>query len=172
MVIAGRNLFHLADVRASLNGYYMDMNFQIFSVKSGTLKQMAGSATASGRYFTLNGQTYAHHYLKSLVENLLKFKSDTKVTLVSKSTDQVFDSEGYSIDREYASSITDGIKRRGTVIASVVDNRLVFGSNPKIHTTKRSWESEIERLARHNPGITFIALDIKTAAVAGGVTWL
>jgi hypothetical protein len=170
MLIEGRNLFDLSLVRAAFKGYFMDASGNIFSNKSGKIKPMLGSATASGKYYTLNGQTYSGTSIKNSAVGT-RFYAETKATLGAPQVSAPA-LAGSPTDRSYATSIDNGIKQRGVVICSVVNERLVFGSDPKIHTTAASWKGEIERLARNNPGVKFIALRVDSAVVANGVTWL
>ena len=46
-----------------------------------------------------------------------------------------------------------------------------FSSAPVIHTTEASWKTEIERLAKSNPGTKFIAVQVVASVVAGGLVW-
>jgi hypothetical protein len=57
------------------------------------------------------------------------------------------------------------------IIASVVDGKLVIGSNPKVHIESSSLTTEMERLAKACPGTQFIALMVTKTCVAGAVKW-
>jgi hypothetical protein len=68
--------------------------------------------------------------------------------------------------------VLQAVKDRGFVIASIVDNKLVFGSEPKIHSSVVSANEELARLANTSVGTVFVRLDINAAVVAGGLTHL
>jgi len=63
------------------------------------------------------------------------------------------------------------IKGRAVLIASVEGDSLVFGTKPKLHIGEKSWKAEMTRLATVAPGTKFVALQIVTSVVAGGVRW-
>lgn len=173
MMINGLNLFDLGTANANYKGYYMDRDFNIYSTRTGSLKRLQGSMTASGRYFTLNGFTYRFDLIKNSAVTNSRFYTETQSTVApATQAAAVAQLAGSDNDRQYASSVQAGIKGRGVVIGSVVNGRLVFGSDPKIHMTEKSWKAEIERLARNNPGVTFVHMKIGGGVVANGVTWL
>lgn len=60
---------------------------------------------------------------------------------------------------------------KGYVIGSVISDRLSFSSFPKIHKSLAEVRTETERLAKANPGKTFIYLEIVSSCTAGGVVW-
>jgi hypothetical protein len=54
----------------------------------------------------------------------------------------------------------------------VVDgDKLLFGSDPKFHTTEQSFTDEMQRLALLKPGKKFVAVKIIKSVVAGEVSW-
>lgn len=73
--------------------------------------------------------------------------------------------------RNHAGTTEEGIKAKGSIIGRVHKGHLVFGSEPKIHTSEESVKSEMQRLALEHPGVKFVELKIGKSVVAGGVTW-
>lgn len=170
MLINGINLYSLANAVTRFGNYYVDRTFNVYSMKSGTLKKLAGSKTYRGRYYTLNNESVSEDAIKRYCgspANYTKFISETQVGGLPTAGVAA----AVPANRQYAQTVDEGIKLRGKIIASVDGGRLVFGSNPKIHTSDSSWRDEIERLAKNNPGVKFIVLSIQGALVAGGVTW-
>jgi hypothetical protein len=64
------------------------------------------------------------------------------------------------------------VKDRGHVIASITEGKLTFGTEPKVHSTLKSVDEELARLAKLMPGTVFVKLLITGAVVAGGLTHL
>ena len=63
------------------------------------------------------------------------------------------------------------ISAKGYIVGSVNPNGLSFANMPKIHKSLADVRTETERLAKSNPGMTFVYLEIKGNCVAGGVNW-
>ena len=59
----------------------------------------------------------------------------------------------------------------GYIIGSATPQGLSFANHPKIHKSLADVRTETERLAKSNPGMTFVYLEIKGNCVAGGVNW-
>lgn len=59
----------------------------------------------------------------------------------------------------------------GYIIGSAAPQGLSFANHPKIHKSLADVRTETERLAKSNPGMTFVYLEIKGNCVAGGVNW-
>lgn len=56
----------------------------------------------------------------------------------------------------------------GTVTA---DGQYNFAPRPHIHETEASVNAEAERLARNNPGQTYVKVRLEGRVVASGITW-
>ena len=157
----------MSRVSANFKGYYMSNDGEIYSAKAtlGRLTRLAGSNTASGRYYTLNGQSYRHDRLKTMVMQSAHFKQEF-VTPIERTPDRL-----QVTMRVHAESVDAGVAKKGYIIARVQGKALVLGSEPKIHLTIGSVNSEMERLANAHPGVKFVRLKIDGSAVAGGVRW-
>jgi hypothetical protein len=59
----------------------------------------------------------------------------------------------------------------GYVIATIVNDVLVFSSKPRVHESMDSVKTEMLRLAQSNPGVTFVSLKIDQMVVAPQVVW-
>jgi hypothetical protein len=179
MKIGDKNLFPLNNINSRLNGYLMDRDGNIYSVKNtlGRVKMLAGSKTSSGHYFTLSNTTYRGDQLFSSAKAHKLFNAETAAPTTPASVTQIVAGvkplpvKDLDEKRSYAKSLAEGIALRGVMIAAVEGERLVFGSEPKIHVTEQSFRSEMERLARVKPGVKFVSVKITGSVVAGGVRW-
>ena len=163
-----KNLFALSNVNTSWNGYFIDKMFNVFSNKSGVIKQLQGSRSSGtyNRTFTLNGRTVTHMTIKAMIVDRAdmhsRFRRDTGVDrkeVVAPA--QTLDASDLGL--------SNAIKGRGTVIASVVKGKLVLGSVPKIHPSDSEAQAEMIRLAHAAPGTKFVMLKITGSAVLGGL---
>jgi hypothetical protein len=167
MLVQGQNLFPLNNTCSAGSGYFMNALGQVFSTKSGNLLRLSGSTTKSGRYYTLNGRT---HREDQLVFGAKRHKDFTRETSPAPVVN-VVDAPVLGARRSYATSMQEAIKLRGTMIATVQGEKLVFGTDPKIHTTEQSWREEMARLATVSPGTKFVAVKIVQSVVAGNISW-
>ena len=165
-MIQGQNVFDMKRVNSVFVGYYMDANGEVYSAKAvqGRLTRLAGSNTASGRYYTLNGRSYRHDWLKAQIMTRLDFKQEVSQAVKAAQV-------ASPADRSHASTVEAGIAAKGYMIGRLQSNAIVLGSEPKIHTTLKSVNSEMERLAGVYPGVKFVRLKIDGSVVAGGVKW-
>lgn len=51
------------------------------------------------------------------------------------------------------------------------DGQYSFAVRPRIHETEASVNAEAERLARNNPGQTYVKVRLEGQVVAGGINW-
>ena len=56
----------------------------------------------------------------------------------------------------------------GTLTA---EGSFTFAATPKVQSTEACVKSELERLAKAHPGVTFVSFKIEKSATAGGVVW-
>ena len=158
------NLFHLTAVDSSLTGYFIDAHGAVYSNRgNGLIKRLTGSRTSSNNvYYTLNNRSYrAGDLMKSAKANPM-FARETSMDAERAVT---------TSDRSHAASAEAGVKQRGVVLATIQDGKLHFGSEPKFHLTQKSYESEMERIARASPGVKVVALKVVRSVVAGEVVW-
>lgn len=189
MLIHGMHLYDLSNVYPAWAGYYIDADFNIYAQLipgNGKLQRLTYIKTDTGHVYCLHKFLYSADYIKAMVlRNADTFYRETRSTAPAENmtqsqpapeqtsiADQDADGNQSPSHRSHASTVTEGIKARGVVIGCVIDDRLVFGTNPKIHTTESSWRKEIERLARNNPDMTFVFLQIGGGLTVGKVTWL
>ena len=165
-MISGMNLYEMARMNGVFAGYYMNKDGEIYSTKSasGALERLAGSNTASGRYYTLNGLSYRHDWLKNQTMTRLDFEQEVNQAVKPAQV-------ASPANRSHASTTEAGIVAKGYMIGRVNGHSIVLGSQPKIHLTLQSVNSEMERLAGSHPGVKFVRLKIDGSVVAGGVKW-
>ena len=60
---------------------------------------------------------------------------------------------------------------KGWILGSVTNGVFSFSQNPKLHLTEATANAEIERLARVNPGKTFVKVQVQAYVTAGGIQW-
>lgn len=181
MKIQGKNLFPLSLLNTNLkDGYYMDAAGSVFSTRGrGGLTRLSGSHTNSGRYFSFQTKmygracTYRADELRQRVLSHKDFHAHTKeeITMEKLGVDVTKLKAKSQGARNHAATVDAGIEQRGSVIGRVHKGHLVFGSEPKIHTSEQSVKDEMQRLALQYPGVKFVELKITKSVVAGGVTW-
>jgi len=185
MLLDGRHLFPLRLVIFSLDGYYMSKDGAVFSTNgsTGVLRQLNGSRTSSGHYYTLKTNTYRHDQLFAKAKAHAQFLTHTSgITredvqmqrAVAQTAEAIRDLHLGDIPagvRAHAPSVHDGITRKGVLLGTVDGDILVFGSKPKLHLTEASWRDEAERIAKLKPGLKVVAFKIIGSVVAKGVHW-
>lgn len=166
-MIHGVSVYDMSRVSSNYKGYYMDATGEIYSAKAsvGRLLRLSGSNTVSGRYYTLNQRSYRHDSLKSQFLNRLDFKQEFAKPVA------VAEARVSSSDRSHAATIDAGVSAKGYLIGRVQGNAIVLGSQPAVHLTLKSVNSEMERLAGAHPGVKFVRMKIDGSVVSGGVRW-
>ena len=67
---------------------------------------------------------------------------------------------------------TETVKPVGWIIGTLTaEGSFTFAATPKVQSTEASVKSELERLAKAHPGVTFVSFKIDKSATAGGVVW-
>lgn len=192
----GQNVFPLVNVNSRLTGYYLDdMGFVFSTRRGGDAQRLAGSKTAAHRrlYFTLANSNYLSSVLFDASRRHPLWNKEIngpKQEIPQPKHANIFDdlSTGtkdqtmkhvnpISKDiRSHSTSVANGIKCRGVIIASILTKNgvdsIIVNPNPAIHNTTASWENELERLALLSPGTKYIALKILGGKVASGLTEL
>ena len=182
-----RGLFPLKNINSAYDGYYMNLQGEVFSTKRFTTPQkMLGSTQGFG---TMKRQIYSFSSTQFrqprtehgtvLFANAKRHKDWAKETAVTTDTVAMpaFGDKPKSIfpgmtDRNHAQTLQDGLKAKGYIIGQVQGEALVFGSKPKVHTTLTSVKAEVARLASQSPGTQIVYLKIEGAAVANGLAWV
>lgn len=176
MLVHGQHLFPLHLLGSNIGtSYFMDRNGGVFSARTGNLVQLRGSRTNSGTYFKFGQQWGSGWRHDTLKQRAMAHKEWLKHTVPpSDEKVQVDTAVGFEkplANRAHAPNVEVGIKAKGSLIARVHKGKLVFGSDPKIHTTDQSVRDEMLRLATSHPGTKFVELTIAKAVVAGGLSW-
>jgi hypothetical protein len=184
-----QHLFPMEKFQSRFRGYFMDKDGNIFSTRgTGKLKQLMGSQQYGyqTRYFTLDGATFQQSYLTTNCKSHRDFGIETSVPTVTGIRTSTLPSKvqpgavltklkatgaAITAERNHARTVDEALSSKGTMIASIVDGKFVFGTNPVIHTTEASLKSEMTRLAGLNPGVHFVAFKIAGSVVSGGVVW-
>lgn len=153
-------LFNLVNTSTHLTGYYIDKDGYVYSnkLKNKPYVRLLGDSKNHSTVFheitryKLNGRTY------------------TAAELLRKAKQHANWSSTMATKKEIKDIVI--IPRKGEhIIASVVDGKLVIGSNPKVHVEAGALQTEMERLAKVSPGTKFIALTVTLTCVAGEVKW-
>ncbi len=156
-------VINLQDVIQSVpSGYYMDVEGNIWTTRihsDGTPVKVMKAATCFGSHIILGNQ-------RILYDDLVKKAKQTT------SWDQAFHAAFREAVLEAAKSKnnTKPVKG-GYVIAAVRNGALSFSSKPHVHSTLKSAEEEMSRLARLDPGVTFVALKIEKSVTASQLVW-
>lgn len=180
------NVFHLANVRSALSKYYIDLIGNVYSTAGGDGKfvKLAGTPTKNGRRFTLSGSSsystgsYTHEQLRKMAEATAGWNGYVNsLKPVAEAPKPAVVLPAGDAKRSHALTLAAGLAAKGWIIASVqpakgqVEEQLVIGSKPKIHTTTDSVKSEMERLALQYPGTTFVSLRVQNTVKAAGIQW-
>jgi hypothetical protein len=171
MLIDGYNLFPLEKLYPRLHGYFMSSLHYIYSTRGLTdaLMRVEGRLANSTTYYTLDGGVSYTDI--DLFRQARKHPDWYQETCTGATIDATFTPPNVHQDRSHALTVNEAIVKRGVIIASIEDDKLIFGKNPKMHVGEKSWKAEMERLATVAPGRKFVALQIVASVVAGGVTW-
>lgn len=178
MRVGNKDLFPLSRI-GDYHGYYMDKDGGVFSTKKGNLTLLQGtvpwrigSRGGGPRTYTLNSQTVREPFLKSAAFAHADFEKETGVptSLQSKSA-RVSVSEEPTPNRAHAKTLEEGLKAKGWLIGTKVDNAISFRSHPAIHLTEESVKDELKRLATTVPGTKFIAVKITHSVISSTLTW-
>lgn len=138
------------------NTYFVDpSNYFVYSRKGGTQSRLYGSVNIS------NVRSYT---LQTTLRNPVKIREDRLRQAVRQavSTGAV---------PTVNSTNTGEVNSRGWIIGSVDGNQFSFSTTPRVHETENSVNTEIERLAKANPGRRFVKVKIEAYVQAGGVNW-
>jgi hypothetical protein len=144
-----KELFAIASYDSKFVDYYLDVQGNLWSVKTGKPKMI------KTHRFGLNG--YTVH-----IENMIR---DIRKTLLWQNyLDQISTKV-----QKGAPSVP--VKRNCFVIAVIEDGVAKFSSSPKVHETDEAATEEVQRLVNANPGKSFAYFKCMGVAVANGVTW-
>lgn len=172
------NLFPLNLIEHRLGGYFINAAGEIFSTQlNAEPRKMLGNRGSNGtRFYTLNRVSYSGAQLLQRAKADPNFARETTPEAVALANVLATRADPHafaaaSLQRNHARSVAEGITNRGVVLASVKDGKLVFGSEPAIHTTEASYRAEMQRLAAQNPGTKIVALKIVASVEAAALVW-
>lgn len=175
MLVEGKNLFPLSVILNVRRGrYFLSADYSVYSIASGKLVRLLGSRTSSGLTFSfapgagVGKQIVKHEKIVHLANACPTFKDHVKIDTLGVNVNKI---ENTTPKTSHAPTIEAGVKAKGSIIGRVHKGRLVFGSEPKIHTTLDSVRNEMQRLAIQYPGVKFVECKIVSTVIAGGVTW-
>lgn len=131
--------------------YFVDpATYFVYSRKTGTQARLTGSLNISNvRSYTL--QTTGRYPVK-IREDRLRQAVAAAVRNKTRTEGEVNTSKGW-------------------IIGSVIGNSYSFNPTPRVHATEDSVNTEIERLAKTNPGTRFVKVRIEAFVQSGGVSW-
>lgn len=150
-------LFPLSRVNMSYAGYFLDKGGSIWSTKrTGSPQQLKKFAKYDYYSLFVNGRSlimysYEINKIMKSVEYISWQKSQPNIT-------DHFNSQTYTSNKQY-------------IVGSLRSGYFSFSSAPKIHTSESSAKTETERLARSNPGTTYVYLEVKGKCTVAGVQW-
>lgn len=71
----------------------------------------------------------------------------------------------------FAQAVQNQTPSKGWILGSVTNGVFSFSQNPKLHLSEATANAEIERLARVNPGKTFVKVQVQAYVTSGGIQW-
>lgn len=166
------NVFPLENLSTRWKNYFMTGAGTVISTcrKKDGLPLSGSKATPHAhRYVTLADSSWR---LDQLVKRAKAHKAWTAETSAQKMLQpvKVVKPEPQVSKQSCMSAAIEG---RQWVIASIPPggDRLLFGTNPKVHYSEPDADAELSRLALVSPGIIFVKLQIKGAVRAGGIEY-
>lgn len=157
------NLFPLSNVNAGLRGYFIDIVGAVWSTRK----------TSEPQKLTVRNGTVQLTYLGSQcsfgVGNLLSNARTQTTWHAETGTSKKPVPEVKTVP---AAPSTVGAKPTGWIIGTLTaEGSFSFAATPKVQSTEADVAAELERLAKANPGKTFVSFKIDRSATAGGVVW-
>jgi hypothetical protein len=136
----------------SADTYFFDTDTRLVtSRKSGSIEPIYGTVKGNHRWYT-----FVNRYGRStsIREDRIKqaARQWTEATVRAVSTPSAATNHGW-------------------IIGTVNGSHYSFSTTPRVHDTEASVNTEIERLAKANPGTVFIKVKIESRVQAGGVSW-
>ena len=132
--------------------YFFDTDTRtVKSRKSGSLSTIYGAIKGSHRWYS-----FMNRYGRAV-----SIREDSLKQAVMKYTDTTVS----------APATNGATSKHGWIIGSVTGSQYSFSTTPRVHETENSVNTEIERLAKANPGKRFVKVRIEAFVQAGGVSW-
>lgn len=143
--------------------YYNPATAELFSIRTGNPILLYGSRKSDGIVYALTVANPSHARRQVLVPaNVLKARIPNTELVQQQAELELAPATPPTAPQLAKGWIIGGLREDGTVSIS---------DAPHLHTTESSVNTEIERLAKHMPGKTFVKLRIEGYVTAGGVNW-
>lgn len=157
------NLFPLTHVDTRLHGYFIDVVGAVWSTRRKSEPQKLAARDGVVQLTHLGGQrSFSVNDLLSSARAQMTWKAETGAV---KSVPEV---------KPVAKTETEkpAVKPTGWIIGTLTaEGSFTFAATPKVQSTEACVKSELERLAKAHPGVTFVSFKIEKSATAGGVVW-
>lgn len=168
MNFGARRLFPLVKADSTLVGYYIDAAGHVFSGKASggdvSLMQGTGAGPVGTRRYTLNKRTHLGGDLLRKARVHKDWATETNTA-----------GGGATIAPENlpgrTKSALDAIADKGFLLATLSNDRLVFGQEPVFHVSVDTARSEAERIAGQTPGTKVVMLQIVGSVQILGAKW-
>lgn len=148
------NLFPLTHVDARLHGYFIDVVGAVWSTRKKSEPQKLAARNGVVQLTYLGGQR--SFSVNDLLSSARVHKAWAGETGAVKSVPEV----------------KPAVKPTGWIIGTLTaEGSFSFAATPKVQSTEACVKSELERLAKAHPGVTFVSFKIEKSATAGGVVW-
>lgn len=155
------NLFPLLHVNTGLHGYFIDVVGAVWSTRKKSEPQKLAARNGVVQLTYLGGQR--SFSVNVLLSNARAQKTWAAETGAVKSVPEV---------KPAVSSEKPAVKPTGWIIGTLTaEGSFTFAATPKVQSTEACVKSELERLAKAHPGVTFVSFKIEKSATAGGVVW-
>jgi hypothetical protein len=143
---------------AFVSGYTADEHGYIWSTRQGTERKLSLQSVGSKSYTCIN-KPAGYRFGKAITATYAIKRSDIIDRLAKHNLSQA------------KSYFHVELTATGYIVGSVTLSGLTFAPYAKIHKSLADVRTETERLAKLNPGKTFVYLEIRGNCTAGGVKW-
>ena len=150
---------------AFTNGYTADEHGYIWSTRQGKQRQLCMQGIGSGKSYTSVNKPDGYRRGKAITTSI----TIRRVDIIDRMAKLMAAGKAPAPAPIPFNPVTLSVS--GYTIGSVTLSGLSFSTFPKIHKSLAEVRTETERLAKTNPGKTFVYLEIKGNCTAGGVQW-
>ena len=147
--------------QAFTNGYTADEHGYIWSTRQGKQRQLCMQGVGTGKCYTSVNKPAGYRFGKAITASYMIRRAD----IIDRMAKLM--ATGQSPAPFHPVTLSTS----GYIVGSVTLSGLSFAAYPKIHKSLAEVRTETERLAKTNPGKTFVYLEIKGNCTAGGVQW-
>lgn len=148
--------------RLPADTYFVDdTNRNMYSRRSGQSIRIFGTIKGNHRWYTLMPRPNPWKASVYIREDRLLQALQERWTGVSPDLKPV----------THSAPVADTTQHRWIVGTVTTDGQYNFAPRPRLHETEASVNEEAERLARINPGQTYVKVRLEGQVVAGGINW-